>query len=110
MTLRPSLAVDADSDEVTFTLAVENAGDDPVEFTFRSGQQAEFVVSDDDGEVWRFGDGRMFTQALRDQTVQPGETVEATAAWADPDAGEYTVGAWLTAGSEPGTNTTFSVP
>lgn len=105
--LETSLAVEVAADAVRFDLAVTNAGAEPVDLTFRTGQRAEFAVyeagpapspddpaatADADGEpVWRAGRGRMFTQMLGQETVEPGETRHYEDAWESPDAGSYRV-------------------
>jgi len=97
------LAVEAPADDATsvaFEFAVTNTGSDQVTLEFRSGRTAEFVVTPaavDDAVVWRSSDGRMFTQALRDKVLDPGETLTETATWDEPTRGSYTVVATLDA-------------
>lgn len=77
---------------VRFELTVENAGDDAERLSFRSGQRAEFVVTpadDDETELWRWSRGRMFTQALAEEEIGPGERHSYEGEWDDPDPGEY---------------------
>lgn len=77
------------NDTVALEFRVTNAGDRPVELEFRSGQPAEFVVTSDGEEVWRWSNGRMFTQALWSETVAPGDSVTYDGRWDDPAPGEY---------------------
>lgn len=82
---------------VDLSLTVANTGDDTRMLTFRSGQRAEFVAERQaDGEaVWRYSDGRMFTMALEEDSLRPGEESTYSAIWEDPPSGEYVVRAWL---------------
>jgi hypothetical protein len=95
MTLESEVTAVATDDAVGFELVVRNAGDDPVEVTFRSGQDADFVVLDGDDEVWRASDDQLFTQALRPATFDPGTEQTYRGKWSDPEPGEYTVVATL---------------
>lgn len=89
MTLRGVLDVDDDTTGVRFAYTAENTGDDPIELAFRSGQRVEVVVTADDETMWRYSDGRMFTQAIETTTVAPGESFTTAVTWDDPAPGEY---------------------
>lgn len=84
---------------VAFTLRVRNTGDDPVTFQFRSGQRMDVVVerAGTDEAVWRWSEGRMFTQVLGSRTLDPGEEATYEATWEEPESGEFRVRGWLTA-------------
>ncbi len=98
-------------DVVTFTFTVTNSTTEHVELTFYNGQTADVVVHDDtggdrdreagDGElrdaVWRWSDGRMFTQAIRNSTLAPGEEAREEMIWENPTPGSYTAVATLEA-------------
>jgi hypothetical protein len=124
---------------VEFTYAVENVGEEPGELTFRSGMKADVAVYDasdpeglprralskdepgaevrsgtphddeDPEEVWRWSDGRMFTQALESRTLDAGETETFTFVWEGPEPGEYVGVATLDADVDYLANTEFSV-
>ncbi|XVH31082.1 BsuPI-related putative proteinase inhibitor [Haloferacaceae archaeon DSL9] len=85
LTVRPS------DDGMGLLLAVENAAASDETLSFRSGKRADFVALDDGEEVWRWSDGRMFTQVLGEEVVAAGETKTYSATWPTPDPGEYTV-------------------
>ncbi|WP_096393477.1 BsuPI-related putative proteinase inhibitor [Halorubrum trapanicum] len=100
--LDAALAAAETDDGVTLSLRIENAGPDPVTLDFRTGQRAEFTAYPADGDaadadsdrpdpVWRYGAGRMFTQALGSETIGPGETVGYEGTWRDPPAGTYRI-------------------
>jgi hypothetical protein len=99
MSLEGTLTVDVGSGAVEFALTIDNGGTEPAEVTYRSGLHADFAVSEgaDGPEVWRWSEGRMFTQAIETETLEPGESVRYTAAWEDPSPGEYAVTASLAA-------------
>ena len=110
--LTSTLSVAPVEEGFAFTLTITNEGEDTVELSFRSGQRFDVVVErvqdtdgeadDEDGEVdsevvWRYSDGRMFTQALGRETLESGESRTYEATWEDPTAGEYEVRGTVTA-------------
>src|SRR3989337_2981938 len=65
--VRPS----GDSKSLKFALRIVNNTTKMVEIQFPDGQTHDFVVSDSTGkEVWRWSDGRMFTQATKSKTLK----------------------------------------
>lgn len=97
MSLDGQLEVTAELGAVELAFTVQNAGVEPVELAFASGQVADFAVYDGDTEVWRWSDDRLFTQAIKTATLAPGESFTETGTWADPVPGEYTATATLCA-------------
>ena len=70
----------APGERVTFTLRVVNVTAKPVTLTFRTGQRFELVIRNREGrEVWRWAAGRMFTQVLGNETIQPSSELLYTA-------------------------------
>jgi len=70
-----------DNESLKFALKVVNNTKKMVEIHFPDGQTHDFVVSDSTGkEVWRWSEGRMFTQAMRSKTLKgkDGTTFEET--------------------------------
>jgi hypothetical protein len=65
-----------DADKLRFTLSVRNNTPKMLELRFPDGQTHDFVVKDFAGkEVWRWSQGRMFTSAMRSETLKgKGET------------------------------------
>lgn len=60
-----------DNGSLKFALRVVNNTKKMVEIHFPDGQTHDFVVSDSTGkEVWRWSEGRMFTQAMRSKTLK----------------------------------------
>jgi hypothetical protein len=110
MTLESSVTASVESDRVEFEYTVENAGDDPVEVTFRTALKADFAVLEGDDEVWRASDGRMFAQMLSTETIDAGDDETFTGEWDDPSTGDYAVVATLnTTGNDAEARTDFSV-
>jgi hypothetical protein len=66
-----------DTEKLHFSLHVTNNTTKMLELRFPDGQTHDFVVKDFAGkEVWRWSEGRMFTSAMRSQTLNgKGETV-----------------------------------
>jgi hypothetical protein len=96
------------SDSAVFSLQVTNTSSAALTLNFNSGQEFDFVVMRGTQEVWRWAGDRMFTQALRSETLAPGETETYTATWAPlpGSGGEYTVRATLMARNAPVEQTT----
>jgi len=91
-------------DAVTFAFTVTNPTTERVELTFRGGRTADVVVRAADsgsgsvgGPVWRWSDGRAFTQTLRTEILAPGEEARETMVWEDPEPGSYVAVATLEA-------------
>lgn len=112
--LLPSVQVTTANDSVEFVLQVTNTTDAPVALTFPSGQSYDFVVYDATGrEVWRWSAEQMFTQAVRDETVAPGETRTYSEVWvpAPGTTGTFEVEGVLTVSNrEVRQRTGFRVP
>lgn len=83
-------------DGVRFLLRIVNAGDTPIELTFNDACRADFTVYDaDKRNVWRYSDGRVFTQEITTADLQPGETASFESEWPTPVPGDYTAEATL---------------
>lgn len=89
-------------ESVVWSFAVTNTSAEPLTLTFPSGQRADIVLSDEGEEVYRWSEGRVFTQAIEDVTVDAGETVtfdlESTL---DIGPGTYELTATLTSDPAP---------
>jgi hypothetical protein len=69
-------AVSAQQNSIRFALDVTNDGRKNAELTFPDGQRYDFSVIDSSGrEVYRWADGRMFTQSVQNATIDGGETM-----------------------------------
>lgn len=97
MTLACTVSAEQTNGELTITLTATNSSDEPVDLTFSSGQTVEAVAEHGGQEIWRYSDGQMFTQALRTETLAPGEQLVESVTWRQPPAGGYDVRAWLCA-------------
>ncbi len=87
---------------IQFALGVTNVGKKHVELTFRSGQSYDFVVVDSIGrEVWRWSNGRMFTQGVQNKQLSGGDSMHAKETWAAPTPGRYTAIATLNSSNFP---------
>ena len=108
-----SLTVDAKSSPVRFVLAVENAGSKTIEMQFPDGQTHDIAVLDANGrEVWRWAEGRMFTQALRTRPISGGDTLQLEETWdAEAHHGTFTAVATLRSTNFPiEKRATFKLP
>jgi hypothetical protein len=67
---------------VDFSLHLTNGSSRKLELRFPSGQTHDFVVLDSIGrEVWRWSEGRLFTQTLQTKSVGRGETISYSDRW-----------------------------
>jgi hypothetical protein len=91
------------SESVALSLHVTNLADHSVELDFPNGQTHDFVVLDSSGhELWRWSNGRMFTQALQNKLLGSTETVTYEESW-NPHGlhGEFTLLAILRSSNFP---------
>lgn len=110
MSLEATLDVTVD-EEVVFEFRVVNTGTRAVELTFPTGQPGDITVTDrGTGEqVWRWGDDKMFTQALRQTTIEPEDSLDVEFTWSDPDTGTYEAIATLEADVSAAARSSFAV-
>jgi hypothetical protein len=108
-----SLDVAVHDDEVRFVLHVTNASDKRLELNFPNGQTHDVTVMDAAGSVvWRWGSAQMFTQALRNQRLDPHGSLTFPVRWREPAAhGPLTAVATLTSTNYPvESRATFQLP
>ncbi|ODT00632.1 MAG: hypothetical protein ABS52_18155 [Gemmatimonadetes bacterium SCN 70-22] len=88
---------------VTFALHVTNNASKRLELTFPSGLTHDIVVMDTVGrEVWRWSQGRLFTQTLQNKVLDTDETVSYSAEWTPQRAhGTYIAVASLKSENHP---------
>jgi len=79
----------------TIRFVARNTGTAPIDLEFPDGQTIEVVIERGGDEQWRYSDGRVFTQALRTETIRPGERLRETITETDLPKGA--VRAWLCA-------------
>jgi hypothetical protein len=65
----------------TFALLLRNGSSKTVQIPFSSSQHFDFEVWRDNRLVWRWGDGRSFTQNLTTLTIEPGQAVTLSGSW-----------------------------
>ena len=103
-TVTAQLYVHAADSSIRLALHVINTGKKRVELTFPSGQTYDFVILDSLGrEIWRWGSGRMFTQALRNKLLAGGEALDVEETWttAPLPPGKYVARGTLTSLNYP---------
>lgn len=88
--------------EVRWSFRVSNRSDDPLTLRFSSGQRAEITLTRDGDDVYRWSEGRVFTQALEEVALGPGdETTFELQGGLDVAPGTYELTAELTADPAP---------
>ena len=96
------------SEPITFTITARNASNTVQNLSFSSGQSYDIMVrpqNQSDAEpLWQWSRGRMFTQAMREITLNAGEQRTWTTTWLQTGnaggfvpRGEYAVSARLAA-------------
>ena len=99
-----NVSVDKHNDQsVTLTLNITNAGDKRIELNFPSGQTHDFVVLDSAGAVvWKWSEGRLFTQAMQNKLLTSRESAKFEEKWNAGNAqGHFTVVATLRSSNYP---------
>ena len=92
----------SDPRAVRFAFRVTNAGGGKVEMTFPSGHTHDLVVLDTLGRaVWRWSDGRMFTQLLQNKILRSADTLAWDERWRDAPSGRYVAVARLASENYP---------
>lgn len=87
--------------------SLRSSGGQPVEIVFPTGQTYDFALRDEAGKtLWRWSDGRAFTQTLRRESIQGEKNWAVRVPLYDArgnifPAGRYTLEAWLATGGEP---------
>lgn len=88
---------------IEFDFRLTNNTPRKLELLFPTGQTHDVVVLDSLGrEVWRWSEGRMFTQALQNKLVESKATIAWHAAWrSEVPAGRYVAIASLLSENKP---------
>jgi hypothetical protein len=87
---------------VKMKFLVVNQGSKRLEVNFPNGQTHDVVVVDSLGrEVWRWSNGRMFTQSLQNKVMHVSDTLDYDAVWRNAPAGKYTAIATLASENFP---------
>lgn len=67
---------------IPMTLTLINCSDQQTHLFYKDGQRYEFMAEDAEGrEVWHWSHGRAFTQAVGQETIEPGQTVVYAEIW-----------------------------
>lgn len=99
--LAPMFAVDV-NDDVRFEFQVVNASDKKLEVKFADGRTHDWVVFDSLGnEVWRWSDGRLFTQAMQNKVLRTDDSLRYDGSWSDAPPGRYVAVATLSSANFP---------
>jgi len=99
-------------ESVRFSFHVTNSSAKRVELRFPSGQTHDVVVLDPQGrEVWRWSQGRMFTQSMQNKVLSASDTLTYTETWHPEHGGTYTAVASLLSENYPSQQRAeFSLP
>jgi hypothetical protein len=113
--VRDTIAASLDvkvGEAVEFSFHVTNSSSKRVELRFPSGQTHDVVVFDPQGrEVWRWSNGRMFTQGMQNKMLAASDTLTFTETWRPDHAGTYTAVASLLSENYPAEQrAAFSLP
>jgi hypothetical protein len=101
-TLSASFDVAQRNGEVRFELTIRNTTPKAVEVNFPNGQAYDFVVVDSVGrEVWRWADGRIFTQSFQNKLLGKGQAMTMSETWTPARAGKFTAIAQLRSANFP---------
>ncbi len=109
--LASSLDVTVEQD-VRFAFAVVNESKKKLEVRFADGRTHDVVVLDSLGkEVWRWSEGRMFTQAMQNRVLRTSDALRYEDAWDAPAPGRYVAVATLVSRNFPAEErVAFTVP
>ncbi|TYS69835.1 hypothetical protein FZC76_06295 [Sutcliffiella horikoshii] len=93
---KEELEVQVDRQDENFLFKVTNNKEEDAEIYFSSGQEYDYVVYDDSGSaVKKLSEGMMYTQAIKEMILAPGDALEYPISYrdlaADLPPGEYTI-------------------
>jgi hypothetical protein len=111
--LATALDVSVHGDDVRFIFHVTNTAGKKLELNFANGQTHDVTVLDAaGGEVWHWGSGQMFTQALRNQRLDARASLTYQVRWRRPNAhGPLTAVGALTSTNYPAeSRVAFALP
>ncbi|QST00793.1 hypothetical protein IMZ31_04245 [Pontibacillus sp. ALD_SL1] len=81
--------VNPETEKVTFEFSLKNNGKKGVNLHFSSGQQYEIIVKNAKGEeVYRYSEGKSFTEAVVSEEIKPSKELTFTSSWNYDQAGE----------------------
>jgi hypothetical protein len=101
-TLAMRFEVVSEGADVRFQLHVVNTSPRNVEVNFPSGQAYDFIVVDSVGrEVWRWAEGRAFTQSVQNKLLGKGKSIDVTERWSPAKSGRFTAIAVLNRSRDP---------
>ncbi len=96
------IMVDTVQGSVRFAIEVANDSRKRVELNFPDGRTHDFVVLDARGrEVWRWSQGRLFTQSMQNRLLDAHDAVVYAERWTPPSPGQYTLVAQLNSENYP---------
>jgi hypothetical protein len=94
--------VDTANGKVRFAIAVTNDSPRRVELMFPNGRTHDFAVLDSAGrEVWRWSEGRLFTQVIQNRLLDAHDSTVYDERWVAPAPGRYTLVAQLHSENHP---------
>ena len=90
------LAASVETDSQSFIFTVTNTKKEPIDITFTSGQEYDYIVLDSNGlKVKQLSEDMMYTQAIKEVTLEPKETLSYSAHVAEVadglSPGNYTI-------------------
>ena len=85
-----------------FAFAVVNEGKKKLELNFADGRTHDVVVLDSLGrEVWRWSEGRLFTQAMQNKVLRTSDSLRYEESWRGAKPGHYIAVATLASANFP---------
>ena len=101
-TVAAHVSVDTTGGEVQFAISVHNGTRRSVELDFPNGRTHDFFVLDSAGhEIWRWSDGRLFTQSMQNKLLGSQDSAVFVEEWSSAAPGVYTLVALLNSENHP---------
>jgi hypothetical protein len=98
-------------ESITLTLTITNQSKESFKDSFRSSQEYDFIVKQDNKEVWRWSADKFFAQVITEFTLAPGKSKSFEEVWEQVDnegkgilAGKYQAIGILTTRPERSSN------
>jgi hypothetical protein len=97
-TVETSLVRTDSTDGISFIYEIRNKGEQDIELVYSTSQPYEYEIYKKTGElVYRYSDGKVFTQAIREKLLPAGKSLSITVSLPKLESGEYTLIFWIAA-------------
>lgn len=79
---RPDLQLEKSDSKLLINFTLENISGKPQDLVFSSGQEYDYFIYNQENElIYQWSDGKMFTMAIKEVTLDPGDRLNYSSEW-----------------------------